>query len=91
MVFNQDSWRIPIITLVAIAIKDNLEVVKNPNCMMNIANGLAAAGVPHIVKMLNEGHQSPIWNLSEAFAELFQSDIKTEEQSDHDRLAEVLL
>ena len=87
---GEDSWRIQIITLVAIAIEDNLEVVQDPRRMMDIANGLAAAGTPYIVKMLNEGHQKPIWNLSDALDELFQSDSRTTEQSRHDRIAEVL-
>lgn len=90
-IFNgEDNWRIQIITLVAIAIEDNLEVVQDPRRMMNIANGLAAAGVPHIVDMLNGGNLDPIWNFSDAFVELFQSDTKTEEQSIHDRIAEAL-
>lgn len=74
VVFNQDSWRIQIITLIAIAIEDNLEVVQDPRRMMNIANGLAAAGISHIVDMLNEGNQDPIWNLSDALDRLLQSD-----------------
>lgn len=73
VVFNQDSWRIQIITLVAIT-EDNLEVVQCPSRMMNIANGLAAAGISHLVDMLNEGNQDPIWNFSDALDKLLQSD-----------------
>ena len=90
-IFNTDGWQAQAIMLIAIAVKGNLEVVLNPRQMMDIANGLAAAGVPHIVKMLNEGPQTPIWNLSDAFEKLLQPDTVTEEQSDHERLAETLL
>ncbi|RKU19314.1 hypothetical protein C6500_11485 [Candidatus Poribacteria bacterium] len=90
-IFNTDGWQAQAIMLIAIAVEGNLEVVLNPRQMMDIANGLAAAGVPHIVKMLNEGHRTPIWNLSDAFETLLRSDTITEEPSDHDRLAEALL
>ena len=55
--------------LVAIAV-DGVEVVADPNRMMQIANRLAAAGVPYIVEMLEEGDQPPIWNLSDALEQL---------------------
>ena len=90
-IFNTDGWQAQAIMLIAVAVKGNLEVVLNPRQMMDIANGLAAAGVPHIMKMLNEGPRTPIWNLSDAFEKLLRSDTVTEEQSDHERLAETLL
>ena len=71
---GEDSWRIQVIMLVAIAVEENLEIVQYPHCMMDIANGLAAAGVPHIVEMLREGNHNPIWNLSDALDELLRSD-----------------
>ncbi len=91
VIFDTDGWQAQAIMLIAIAVKGNLEIVLNPREMMDIANGLAATGVPHIVKMLNDGPQTPIWNLSDAFEELLQSDLVTEEPSDHDRLADALL
>ena len=90
-IFDTDGWQAQAIMLIAIAVEGNLEVVLNPGRMMGIANGLAAAGVPEIIKMLNDGHQSPIWNLSDAFENLLQSDPVPEEQSEHARLAEALL
>ena len=90
-VFNTDGWQAQAVMLIAIAVKDNLEVVLQQGEMMKIANGLAAAGVPHIVKMLNEGQQKPIWNLSEALEKLLQSDAGLKEESDHDRLTKALL
>ena len=69
-IFDNDSWRIQIVMLVAIAIESDVEVVANPRRMMAIANGLAAAGVPHIVRMLEDGSDDPIWNLSDALEQL---------------------
>ena len=89
-IFDRNSWQIHTLMLIAMAVDENVEIVLNPHRMMDIANGLAAAGVPHIVEMLRDGNQDPIWNLSDAFEELFQSDIKTEEQSLHARIAEAL-
>ena len=51
--------------LVAIAMEDDVAVVERPNRMIAIANGLAAAGVPHVVEMLQSGEQPPIWNLTD--------------------------
>ena len=65
-----DSWRINAIMLVALHVANDEDVVSDPNKMMAIANGLAAAGVPTVVEMCEGGEQAPIWNLSDAFVEL---------------------
>ncbi len=90
-IFNTDGWQAQAIMLIAIAVEDDVEVVLDPRRMMDIANGLAAAGVDHIVKMLSEGHEKAIWNLSDAFEGVLQSDTSTEKQSAQDRLAEALI
>ena len=90
-IFNgEDSWRIEIITLVAIAIENNLEVVQDPRRMMNIANSLAAAGIPYIIEMLNEGNQDAIWNLSDALDKILRSDSYEEDSKDSKDLSNVL-
>ena len=76
--------------LVAIAIDGDLEIVLNPRRMMDIANGLAAAGVPHIVEMLRNGGQNPIQNLSEALDDLLRSDIYMEDPPDRIKISEAL-
>jgi hypothetical protein len=63
--FDRDSWRVQAIMLAAIAVEKSAEVVGDPSRMIAIANGLAAAGVPHIVEMLKSGADDAIWNLSE--------------------------
>lgn len=65
-IFDRDSWRVQTVMLLAIAVENNVEIVGEPRRMIAIANGLAAAGVPHVVEMLRDGDQDPIWNLSEA-------------------------
>ncbi|MCG9132781.1 hypothetical protein J5I95_13970 [Candidatus Poribacteria bacterium] len=90
-IFNTDGWQAQAIMLIAITIDCDLEVVLKPRRMMDIANGLAAAGVDHIIKMLSDGPQEPIWNLSDAFGKLLQSDNIAEKPSDHDRLTKALL
>ena len=71
-IFDRDSWRVQAVMLVAIAVEDKVEIVGEPRRMMAIANGLAAAGVPHVVEMLRDGDQDPIWNLSEAIDGIFR-------------------
>jgi len=69
-IFDRDSWRVQAVMLTAIAVEDNVEVAAQPRRMMAIANGLAAAGVPHIVDMLQDGDQDAIWNLSDCLDSL---------------------
>ena len=71
---GKDSWRVQFLMLVAIAMEDDVVVVERPNRMMSIANGLAAAGVPYVVEMLQGGDQLPIWNLTDALESILQSD-----------------
>ncbi len=71
---GKDSWRVQFLMLVAIATEDEVAVVERPNRMMSIANGLAAAGVPHVVEMLQSGEQLPIWNLTDALEVVLKSD-----------------
>ncbi len=73
---GRDSWRVQFLMLMAIAVEDDVAVVQRPNRMMAIANGLAAAGVPHIVEMLQSREQLPIWNLTDAMESMLKSDEK---------------
>ncbi len=71
-IFDRDSWRVQAVMLIAIAVESDVEIVGEPRRMIAIANGLAAAGIPHIVEMLRDGNQDPIWNLSDALDELLR-------------------
>ena len=73
-IFDRDSWRVQTLMLVSIAVADSIEIVGEPRRMVAIANGLAAAGVPRLVDMLQGGDQDPIWNLSDALDGLLSRD-----------------
>ncbi len=71
-IFDSDSWRVQAVMLIAISVANNVEIVGEPRRMMAIANGLAAAGIPHVEEMLRQGDQDPIWNISEALDEILR-------------------
>ena len=73
-ILGSDPWRIQLIMLIALALQGDVEVVDRPASMMAMANGLAAAGVPHIVEMLTEGREPAIWNLSNALERVLAED-----------------
>ena len=56
--------------LIAIAMTDDVSVLENPNRMMAIANGMAAAGVPSVVDVLEGAGEPPIWKLTEALRQM---------------------
>ena len=68
-IFDRDSWRVQAVMLVAIAVDNDVEVVRDPHRVMAVANGMAAAGIPRVVEMLG-GDQDAIWNVSEALEAL---------------------
>lgn len=65
-IFSSDPWRVHTLMLIAIAKSDEVGIVVEPRRMINLANGLASAGFPHVMDMLKDGTAEPIWNLSEA-------------------------
>ena len=65
-IFTSDPWRIQALMLIAIGKFGEIEIVSEPRKMMALANGLAVAGLPHVIEMLKDGDDDPIWNLSEA-------------------------
>ena len=69
-IFDSDAWRIRALMLLALATDQSIDVVEVPARMMTIANGLAAAGQPMVVEMLNRSQDRPIWNLSTALEEM---------------------
>jgi hypothetical protein len=71
-IFDRDSWRVQAIMLVAIAVTGSVEIVGAPRRMVSIANGLAAAGEPYLLEMLEDDDQEAIWNLSDAIETLLR-------------------
>jgi len=72
VIFSSDPWRINMIMLLCIGLKDDIEIVNNPREMMKIANGLAVAGLPHLIDMLKDQKTEPVWNLSYAIEEILK-------------------
>ena len=70
-IFDRDSWRIQFLMLIAIAVADDVAVVREPHKIMRIANGLAATGVPLVAEMLRSSE--PIWSLSDALEKVLQT------------------
>ena len=67
---GRDSWRVQYLMLLAIAIERDVTVIERPNRIMAMANGLAAAGVPKVVGLLQDGELPPIWNITEGLESL---------------------
>lgn len=64
-ILGSDPWRVHTLMLIAIAKTGDVQIVSEPRKMMSIASGLAVAGLPKIIEMLQGGETEPIWNLSE--------------------------
>ena len=53
-VFGSDAWRSSALALVAISHEGKADVVSNANDMMRIVNGYALAGLPRLIRILEE-------------------------------------
>ncbi|MGE3538664.1 MAG: hypothetical protein AB7N91_14700 [Candidatus Tectimicrobiota bacterium] len=51
--------------LLAIGKSGNVDIVSEPRKMMALASGLAVAGLPKVIEMLEDGDGEPIWNISD--------------------------
>ena len=71
-IFANDPWRVYTLMLIAIEKSGEVEIVSDPGKMMSLANGLAVAGLPEVIRMLKVGSSEPIWNLSDAIHELLR-------------------
>jgi hypothetical protein len=64
------EWRAHALKLIAIAETGNPEVVKEPRRVLEIANGLAFAGMPHVLEVLNEAPDEAVLALSDMLEDL---------------------
>ncbi len=71
-IFGSDPWRVHALMLIAIAKTGSVDVVSEPRRMMALANGLAVAGLPKVIEMLQDGEGEPIWNVSESIESLLR-------------------
>ncbi len=73
-IFGNDPWRVDTLMLIAIGKTGDIRIVSDPRKMMTLANGLAAAGLPRVIEMLQDGSAEPIWNLSDAVDTLLRKE-----------------
>ena len=66
------EWRIHALKLIAIGETSDPEVVKDPKKMMEIANGLAFAGIPHLIEILEGNADDEIFGLSDALVKMIK-------------------
>lgn len=70
-ILGSDNWRSDALMLLAISHEGKVEVTGNPNKMMKIANAYALAGIPHLIKILEERKgDTAIDHLSEAIEDM---------------------
>lgn len=64
------EWRTHALRLIAIAESGDPEIVKDGRRMMEVANGLAFAGMPILVEILESNPDDEFFGLADEFAEL---------------------
>jgi hypothetical protein len=64
-IFETDPGRIEILELLAIAEEDDAYAIREPREVIEIANELAAGGLPLVIEMLRDGNSTAIDNLSQ--------------------------
>ena len=65
-IFESDPSRVEMLELLAIAVEHDPYVIKNPRRVIDVANELAAGGLPLVIEMLKaNGNASAIDSLSE--------------------------
>lgn len=72
-IFGSDPWRVHTLMLVAIGTTGDVQIVCEPRKMMALANGLAVAGLPTVIDMLQDGDAEPIWNLSDGIEKVLKT------------------
>jgi hypothetical protein len=54
-VLSSDPWRIDMLMMLAVSMTGETEIVAQPRQVINLANQLAAAGMPDVIDMLRKG------------------------------------
>lgn len=75
-IFGSDPWRVHTLMLVAIGVSGEVGIVSEPRKMMSIVSGLAVAGIPKVLEMLDDGDAEPIWNLSDSLDAILRKTAK---------------
>ena len=76
-VLSKDSYRIELLELIAISITKDPWIIEKPSEIMDLANDLAATGLPKIIEMLKDGNAKPLWNLTDHIIDMLPSNKST--------------
>lgn len=66
---GSDGWRIDLLELIAIAARDDANVVGDPRAVLDIGNRYAAVGVPMVLDWLRSAQSDPIDNILDRLRE----------------------
>ncbi len=69
-ILSRDPYRIELLELLAISFLRDPWAIEEPRKVIDLANELAATGIPELVTMLTDGNAQPIWNLTDQMIEL---------------------
>jgi len=75
-ILSRDPFRIELLELLAISYTKDPWILEKPSEIMDLANELAASGLPMVINMLKDGNAKPIWNLTDNLLELFPDSSK---------------
>jgi hypothetical protein len=68
-ILSRDPYRIELLELLAISFTGDPWVIDKPSEVIELANELAATGLPELLAMLTSGPAKPVWNLTDALLE----------------------
>lgn len=68
-ILASDPWRIEQLCLMVIGFTGSTEILRTPPDVVQLANELAAAGLPTVLEWLQSGRSEPIFNVSEQIVE----------------------
>lgn len=74
-VLSSDPWRIDVLMMLAVSMTGETEIVAQPRQVIQLANQLAAAGMPDVIDMLKNGDSDAIYNLSDNLEASMKGDI----------------
>jgi hypothetical protein len=73
-ILSRDPYRIELLELLAISHTKDPWILEKPPRIIDLANQLAAAGLPEVIDMLQDGNAKPIWNLTDHIVELIPTE-----------------
>jgi hypothetical protein len=66
------EWRAHVLKLIALQQTGDPNIVNDPRKILEIANGLAFAGMPHLIEILQESPGEEVFAISDAFVKMIE-------------------